>query len=304
MPHTLSRADEITHVLRDDILRGQYRAGERVPSERDLAARFATSRGTVREALKKLEQLGIASIQPGGARVVPVQECTLDVLGPLLELNEVPDAALMEQVLDIGALLIGYAAEIAVERGDPAALARVETVIDEILAAGPGELAKMRVPRRLGRAFAKASGNLVLLLIVNGLRTQLPDPRRVLGMPPNLDPKSLKRIAADLKVAVTHRDGASAGASMRKLIGLMRAAARKALLSHDANARYTRSTTEVTRVGAKDALFDAGHTLSNAKGAPSSAKSMGSSAGHDHSDTMESPSSAMDIHSRAKETHS
>ena len=237
----LTRTEEITRTLRDDILRGQYRAGERVPSERDLAVRFATSRGTVREALKKLEQLGIASIQPGGARVIPVQECTLDVLGPLLELNEIPDAALMEQVLGVGTLLVGYAAETAVERGDPAALARVEAIIDEILATEPEDLAKMRVPRRLGRAFAQASGNLVLVLIINGLRTQIPDPRRVLGGPPRLDPKSLKRIAAELKSAVIHRDGPSAGASMRELMQLIRAAARETLLSHRSNAKETNS---------------------------------------------------------------
>lgn len=239
MPRQLSRAEEITRALRDDILRGQYRAGERVPSERDLAARFATSRGTVREALKKLEQLGIASIQPGGARVIPVQECTLDVLGPLLELNEVPDAALMEQVLDVGSILIGYAAETAVERGEPAALARVEAIIDDILDATPEEIAKMRVPRRLGRAFAQASGNLVLLLIVNGLRTQLPDPRRVFGGPPKLDPRSLKRITADLKAAVNHRDGSSTASSMRELIELMRATARERLRTHHSIARET-----------------------------------------------------------------
>ena len=239
MPQHLSRAEEITRALRDDILRGQYRAGERVPSERDLAVRFATSRGTVREALKKLEQLGIASIQPGGARVIPVQECTLDVLGPLLELNDVPDAALMEQVLDVGSILIGYAAKTAVERGEPAALARVEAIIDDILDAAPEELAKMRVPRRLGRAFARASDNLVLLLIVNGLRTQLPDPRRVFGGPPKLDPKSLKRITADLKAAVNQRDGTSAASSMRELLELMRAAARERLRTHGARIEET-----------------------------------------------------------------
>ena len=237
MPQMLSRAEEITRALRDDILRGQYRAGERVPSERDLAARFATSRGTIREALKKLEQLGIASIQPGGVRVVPVQECTLDVLGPLLELNEIPDAELMEQALDIGTLLIGYAAETAVERGDASELARVEAIVDEILAAGLEDLAKMRVPRLLGRAFAHASGNLVLLLIINGLRTQIPDPRRVLGGPPRPDPNSLKRIAAQLKTAVSQRDAASAGSSMRELLRLIRDAARETLLSHRSNAK-------------------------------------------------------------------
>lgn len=79
---------------------------------------------------------------------------------------------------------------------------------DEILAAVPEDLAKMRVPKRLGRAFAHKPGNLVLLLIINGLRTRIPDPGRVLGGPPRPDPKSLKRIAAELKTAVSHRDAA------------------------------------------------------------------------------------------------
>lgn len=103
---------------------------------------------------------------------------------------------------------------------------------DEILAAGPEDLAKMRVSMRLGRAFAHASGNLVLLLIINGLRTQIPDPGRVLGGPPRPDPKFLKRIAAELKSAVSHRDAASAGSSMRELLRLMRTAAGETLRSH------------------------------------------------------------------------
>ena len=127
------------------------------------------------------------------------------------------------------------------ERGDPAALARVEAIIDEILATEPEDLAKIRMPRRLGRAFAQASDNLVLLLIINGLRTQLPDPRRALGGPPRLDPKSLKRIAVELKAAVVHRDGTAAGSSMRELMQLIRAAAKATLLSHRSNAKEANS---------------------------------------------------------------
>ena len=100
----------------------------------------------------------------------------------------------------------------------------------------------MRVPRRLGRAFARASDNLVLLLIINGLRTQIPDPRRAFGGPPKLDPRSLKRITADLKAAVNHRDGTSAASSMRELIELMRAAARERLHTHGARIEETLRT--------------------------------------------------------------
>jgi GntR family transcriptional repressor for pyruvate dehydrogenase complex len=88
MANTTSKADEIVAVLRTEILTGQYRAGERLPSERDLAARFCANRGAIREAIKKLEQLGIAAVMPGGIRIVPVEEATLEVLGHLIDLDE------------------------------------------------------------------------------------------------------------------------------------------------------------------------------------------------------------------------
>ncbi len=59
-------SERISAELRDEILRGRYRPGERLPSERDLAQRFEVHRGAVREALKKLEQLGLAKIEAGG----------------------------------------------------------------------------------------------------------------------------------------------------------------------------------------------------------------------------------------------
>ena len=76
---TTSQDSSIAAVLRDDILRGQDRCGERLPSERDLAERFGVHRSTVREAFKRLEQLGVARIAPGGARVAPLEEASLDV---------------------------------------------------------------------------------------------------------------------------------------------------------------------------------------------------------------------------------
>ena len=69
MPHPHpSRTQQIAAELRDEILRGGYRPGDRLPSERDLSQRFEVHRGAVREALKKLEQLGVAVILPGGAK--------------------------------------------------------------------------------------------------------------------------------------------------------------------------------------------------------------------------------------------
>lgn len=58
--------------LRQALLRGDYRPGERLPHEEELARRFGVSRGTVRSALRALQEEGRLSILPG--RGVEVRE--------------------------------------------------------------------------------------------------------------------------------------------------------------------------------------------------------------------------------------
>src|SRR5690606_39736067 len=93
--------EEIADALTREILSGRYRCGERLPSERDLALRFDANRGAVREAMKRLEQLGLARIRPGGARVAPLHEASLDVIGHMLAMGDVPDRDLMEQIFQV-----------------------------------------------------------------------------------------------------------------------------------------------------------------------------------------------------------
>jgi len=65
-PIATPRAFEaILHQLKDAIATGALRAGDRLPSERDLAERFRASRASVREALRVLEALGIVGTRRG-----------------------------------------------------------------------------------------------------------------------------------------------------------------------------------------------------------------------------------------------
>ena len=57
----LQIADQLARMIAD----GEVRPEERFPAERDLAARFAVSRQTVREALIALEVSGLVDIKPG-----------------------------------------------------------------------------------------------------------------------------------------------------------------------------------------------------------------------------------------------
>ena len=170
--NTPSRAEEISDVLREEILRGQYRAGERLPSERDLAARFGANRGAVREALKKLEQMGIADITPGGVRVVPVEEATLDVLGYIVSQNEYPDPALIGQLFEVLGTLMSMSARTAVEAATDAEIEQMRESVVELQKTEINREREGELWTQLGKQFTETNNNLVLRLILNGLKTQ------------------------------------------------------------------------------------------------------------------------------------
>ena len=65
-------ADQIVDQLQDAIRGGHYQPGDRLPSERDLASKFAASRIAVREALVTLQAQGLIERSHGRvARVLP-----------------------------------------------------------------------------------------------------------------------------------------------------------------------------------------------------------------------------------------
>jgi DNA-binding FadR family transcriptional regulator len=63
---------EVVAQIEEAILAGRIEAGQTLPSERDLKAMFQISRGTLREALRVLEQKGLIEIRlgVGGGSVV------------------------------------------------------------------------------------------------------------------------------------------------------------------------------------------------------------------------------------------
>lgn len=65
-----SGSARIVNQLRRAILDGAYGYRERVPSERELAAEFGAARGTVRTALKQLEDMNLVTRRPGSGTFV------------------------------------------------------------------------------------------------------------------------------------------------------------------------------------------------------------------------------------------
>ena len=81
-----SLSDEVFEQLKNQILSGGFHPGSRLPPERKLADALRVNRGALREALKRLEQARLVSIQHGGATRVAdfMKTGGLDLLTALL----------------------------------------------------------------------------------------------------------------------------------------------------------------------------------------------------------------------------
>jgi DNA-binding FadR family transcriptional regulator len=220
---SISQDSSIAASLRDDILRGQYRCGERLPSERDLAERFGVHRSTVREAFKRLEQLGVATIHPGGARVAPLEEASLDIVEHLLALDDPPDAEILDQVLEAASGFRAMAARLGTERADASQRAQMLSILSKMIRPGIGNEDRVDLVAELGDCFVDASGNMVLCLMRHGLPARrlrsaggfgfLDDPPKHAEVEPHL--RALTR-------AIQEADGATASEAVYSLSCLFR----------------------------------------------------------------------------------
>ena len=170
-PASVSLTDRIAAEIRGEILRGRYRAGDRLPSERELADRFDTHRGAVREALKKLEQLGIAEIRRGGARALPIQEASLDVLRHLIELENPPDPALFDQIFEVFGGMFALSERLAAERADDDERQRAAKIFERLLGDELSALEEHGLIQELSDLFVMASRNSVMPIVRRGLYT-------------------------------------------------------------------------------------------------------------------------------------
>ena len=227
--------DRIAAGLRQDILRGRYQPGQRLPAERELASRLSVNRGSVREALKQLEQLGLVEIRRGdGALVRPLHEASIEVVRDLLRVGDGLERRVLEAILDVHEMLLAGAAALAVERLSDAALARARTLVAELAAPEHSALDFHERVEALVEIAAEASGHLVLRIFQNTFQPAIVDGLREIG--PyflGIDPE-LGDATRELDAALVARSPEEAAAAVRAISKRARARLTRALDAYEA----------------------------------------------------------------------
>ncbi|MEU7866263.1 GntR family transcriptional regulator [Dactylosporangium sp. NPDC049140] len=166
-----SVSDHVFAQLRDAILAGGYRPDDSLPSERDLAAGFEVNRHAVREALRRLQQLGLVRVAQGGAtKVLDWREhAGLDLAMAAGVQDLLPVEHLVRDVLEMRACLGADAARLCARRGREADKAAVAAAVEAYAAEAP-DLERMGAANIvLWRAILLGSGNTAYLLAFNSL---------------------------------------------------------------------------------------------------------------------------------------
>lgn len=92
-------AEEVAGQIKAQIASGELTPGERIPSERELAAVLGVSRPTVREAITALEMMGFVESRHGGGTYV-CSLTNLSSLDPLVSLLEDRSPLVMKSLIE------------------------------------------------------------------------------------------------------------------------------------------------------------------------------------------------------------
>jgi DNA-binding FadR family transcriptional regulator len=150
--------------LLEAVVAGRYAPGEKLPRQRELAADLGVTLQPLREALKRLEQVGVVEARHGDATRVRDWRAhgTLDVLTHL-------GPAVLGDLLEARSLMLREMAGLAAERRDEPR-GQAIAALAERFADAEDPRAAAEVDFAFFTEVAEASGNLVFLLILNGIR--------------------------------------------------------------------------------------------------------------------------------------
>ncbi|HEX3910561.1 MAG TPA: GntR family transcriptional regulator [Solirubrobacteraceae bacterium] len=222
MPDPIPRQSVPDHVfdrLREAILAGRYRAGDRLPSQRALAADLDVNMASVREALGRLEQLRLVEVRHGNAtRVLDWRKS-----GGLESLALAPGTGepLLRDLFEARQLLLVESARLVAERRSEDQAATLLELARVAARAEDRETALL-ADWEFMAALVEGARNLVFQLVMNSVR-ELYLPRAEAFSALVSEPDRLAPLYLGAAEAVLAQDGEAAASAIARLTSLQEA---------------------------------------------------------------------------------
>ena len=124
-----SAVDKLCETIRQLILNGTWRTGEKLPTEHELADYFGLNRMTVRAALQRLNALGILETRVGDGTYVRSFDFA-SLVSEVSDFYETPD--LMESIGEFRQVVEGGCARLIIDRGTPEEIKELRRISEEL----------------------------------------------------------------------------------------------------------------------------------------------------------------------------
>jgi DNA-binding FadR family transcriptional regulator len=212
--------DDVFDQLREAIMSGRYRPGDRLPSQRALAADLGVNMASIREALGRLEQLRLLEVRHGSATRVLDWRRSGGLESLALEHNA--GEPLLEDLFEARLLLLVESARLAASRRSEAQAAGLRELA-QVAASASDSATALLADWAFMAALVEAAHNLVFQLIMNSVRElYLPRVEAFAGLVS--DPQELAPLYLEAARAVDAGDGDAAVAAIARLASSQAAA--------------------------------------------------------------------------------
>lgn len=162
-----SLADTLARRIHEMIQSGDYTEGDRLPAILEMARQFGVGHPAVREALKKLETLGLVDVRHGAGVYVASRRELLVLARP--QLGGAIDPGVLLDLVDARIPIEVAAIRVAVARASDGEIDSMRHLLDDV-AGSVDERRLVAADVAFHRQLAAASGNAIVAQLLDALR--------------------------------------------------------------------------------------------------------------------------------------
>jgi len=211
---------EVAAQIRAKILDGSFAPGDRLPPERELASQLNVNRSSVREALKKLEELRLVDIQQGsGTRVRSTDQASFELVWTMVFPASPENVTWIRELLELREVLLPGVLRIGLARATDSELAAAEAEVRRVADPALGAEAFVDGLRELQGVIARLTHNRVLILLANSMMRFLAQRPLVHDMLEMVaDRRPLHPLLQRFAIAIAARDSDTAHRAARDIL--------------------------------------------------------------------------------------
>ncbi|WP_130863279.1 FadR/GntR family transcriptional regulator [Bacilliculturomica massiliensis] len=207
--------EKVIRHIKEKILTGEYRLGQKLPPERELAQALDVSRNSVREALRTLEIMGVLESLQGAGNYVSgnFEKNLMESMSMMFVLEELD----YSQLSQLRAAIEAKALELAIQHRTPAFVEELKAIVTQ-LAESDDEKISALLDARLHYTIALHSENKLIINILQALSRVMDlfiaDMRRKI-MAAEMEKGTLQRVHEEIAAAVALGDTQKADAALK-----------------------------------------------------------------------------------------